>query len=284
MCLIVFAWRSHPDYPLILAANRDEFYLRRTRPAAWWGHAVSVLAGHDEEAGGTWLGITRRGRFAALTNVRAPTERNPHAPSRGTLVLSALQSSETIPLWHASNAPRMSAYNGFNLLTGDIGPLESSGASNLAPYPRLDYFSNRNGDLPRALAPGVYGLSNANLDTPWPKVTRAVGGFACLIASRVAVEPLVRLLENRELARDVVLPSTGVPYEWERALSAIQIRAKGYGTRTSTVMMVRNDGLTTFFERTYGTSDPEHFSDRHYEFTIDRAAHPSPRARASGPQ
>ena len=91
MCLMVFAWRSHPDYPLVLAANRDEFYLRRTRPAAWWGHAVSVLAGHDEEAGGTWLGITRRGRFAALTNVRAPSERNPHAPSRGTLVLSALQ-------------------------------------------------------------------------------------------------------------------------------------------------------------------------------------------------
>ena len=122
MCLIVFSWRSHPDYPLILAANRDEFYLRRTRPAAWWGHAVSVLAGHDEEAGGTWLGITRRGRFAALTNVRAPTERNPHAPSRGTLVLSALQSAESPANWLESNAARMSAYNGFNLLLGDVGP------------------------------------------------------------------------------------------------------------------------------------------------------------------
>ena len=90
MCLIVFAWHAHPDYPLVLAGNRDEFYTRRTRPAAWWGQAVSLLAGQDEEAGGTWFGITRRGRLAALTNVRAPTERNPHAPSRGALVLAAL--------------------------------------------------------------------------------------------------------------------------------------------------------------------------------------------------
>lgn len=270
MCLMVFAWRSHPDYPLVVAANRDEFYARRTRPASWWGHAVSVLAGHDEEAGGTWLGITRRGRFAALTNVRAPNERNPHAPSRGTLVLSALQAPETPATWFESNAPRMNAYNAFNLLVGDVGPVDNAVAE-----PRLDYFSNRGGETARALAPGVYGLSNGYLDTPWPKVARAVGGFACSIASRVDVERLVRLLENRELARDAELPSTGVPYEWERALSAIQIRANGYGTRTSTVLTVRNDGLTTYFERTYDTTDPERFFDRHYEFTIDRAAQPA---------
>ncbi len=270
MCLMVFAWRSHPDYPLVLAANRDEFYLRRTRPAAWWGHAVSVLAGHDEEAGGTWLGITRRGRFAALTNVRAPSERNPHAPSRGTLVLSALQAPETASRWLDGNAPRMSAYNGFNMLIGDVGPQDDR----TAPEPRLEYFSNRSGDAPRSLAPGIYGLSNAYLDTPWPKVTRAVVAFACSIASRVHVEPLLRMLDNRALARDLELPSTGVPYDWERALSAIHIRAKGYGTRASTVVTVRNDGLTTFFERSYDTTDPERFSDRHYEFTIDRAASP----------
>lgn len=278
MCLMVFAWRSHPEYPLVLAANRDEFYTRRTRPAAWWGHAVSVLAGHDEEAGGTWLGITRRGRFAALTNVRSPSERNPHAPSRGTLVLSALQAPETPASWLQSNAPRMNAYNGFNLLVGDVGPNESAEG---AAEPRLDYFSNRNGDAARALSPGVYGLSNAYLDTPWPKVARAVGGFACSIASRVDVEPLVRLLANKELARDAELPATGVPTEWERALSAIQIRANGYGTRSSTVLLVRNDGLTTFFERTFDTTDPGRFSDRHYEFTIDRAAQPA-RVRTPG--
>ena len=151
MCLMVFAWRSHPDYPLILAANRDEFYLRRTRPAAWWGHAVSVLAGHDEEAGGTWLGITRRGRFAALTNVRAPSERNPHAPSRGTLVLSALQSPESPPAWLESNGARMSAYNGFNLLLGDVGPVANGESFS---EPRLDYFTNRDSALARSLAPG----------------------------------------------------------------------------------------------------------------------------------
>ena len=280
MCLMVFAWRSHPDYPLILAANRDEFYLRRTRPAAWWGHAVSVLAGHDEEAGGTWLGITRRGRFAALTNVRAPSERNPHAPSRGTLVLSALQSPESPPAWLESNGARMSAYNGFNLLLGDVGPVANGESFS---EPRLNYFTNRDGALARSLAPGIYGLSNAALDTPWPKVTRAVTRFACSIASRVDLDMLMRLLENRELVRDSELPSTGVPYEWERALSAIQIRANGYGTRASTVITVRNDGLTTFFERTYDTTDPQRFSDRHYEFTIDRAASPV-HIRAPGPR
>ncbi len=279
MCLIVFAWRSHPDYPLVLAANRDEFYTRRTRPAAWWGQAVSVLAGHDEEAGGTWLGITRSGRFAALTNVRAPNERNPHAPSRGTLVLSALQASEAPASWLESNAPRMGAYNAFNLLVGDVAAVDHAAAE-----PRLNYFSNRNGEPVCALTPGVYGLSNGRLDEPWPKVARAVAGFACSIASRVDIEALVRLLENRELARDAELPSTGVPYEWERALSAIQIRANGYGTRSSTILTVRNDGLTTFFERTYDTTGPDRFSDRHYEFTIDRAASPAARARASGPR
>ena len=124
-------------------------------------------------------------------------------------------------------------------------------------------------------------MSNGFLDTPWPKVARAVAAFACAIASRVDVERLVKLLENRELARDAELPSTGVPYEWERALSAIQIRANGYGTRASTVLTVRNDGLTTFFERAYNPSDPDRFSDRHYEFTIDHAAHAA-RVRAPG--
>ena len=122
MCLIVFAWHAHPDYPLVLAGNRDEFYTRRTRPAAWWGQAVSLLAGQDEEAGGTWFGITRRGRLAALTNVRAPTERNPHAPSRGALVLAALQTPEPVDRWLQRHAHRTPVFNGFNLLAGDIMP------------------------------------------------------------------------------------------------------------------------------------------------------------------
>lgn len=276
MCLLVFAWRSHPDYPLILVGNRDEFYARRTRPASWWGQAVSLLAGHDEEAGGTWLGITRRGRFAALTNVRAPTERNPHAPSRGTLVLSALQAPQRGSEWLAAHSPKTSAYNGFNLLVGDIlpgdGDPDGSG---------LHYYSNRLDQPPKSLAPGIYGLSNGFLDTPWPKVTRAVGAFACAIASNVALEPLMRLMEPREEARDSELPATGVPLDWERALSAIQIRANGYGTRATTVLTVRNDSLVTFFERTFDPDDPERWSDRHFEFMVDGEARPSLRAKTS---
>ena len=179
MCLLVFAWRSHPDYPLILVGNRDEFYTRRTRPAAWWGQAVSLLAGHDEEAGGTWLGVTRRGRFAALTNVRAPTERNPHAPSRGALVLSALQAPQRGGDWLEAHAPKTSTYNGFNLLVGDVLPHDGD-----AEASALHYYSNRLEQPAQSLAPGIYGLSNGFLDTPWPKVTRAVGAFACEIACR----------------------------------------------------------------------------------------------------
>ncbi|MDH4181794.1 MAG: NRDE family protein, partial [Betaproteobacteria bacterium] len=259
MCLLVFAWRSHPDYPLVLVGNRDEFYTRRTRPAAWWGHAVSLLAGHDEEAGGTWLGVTRRGRFAALTNVRAPSERNPHAPSRGALVLSALQAPQRGGEWLESQAPRTTGFNGFNLLVGDVLPGDDGPQSC-----GLHYYSNRLEQAPRALEPGIYGLSNGFLDTPWPKVTRAVGAFACTIAAGVAVEPLVRIMEPRDEARDSELPATGVPLDWERALSAIQIRANGYGTRTTTVLTVRSDSLVTFFERTFDAGDPERWTDRHF--------------------
>ena len=276
MCLLVFAWRSHPDYPLVLVGNRDEFYTRRTRPAAWWGQAVSLLAGHDEEAGGTWLGITRRGRFAALTNVRAPTERNPHAPSRGALVLSALQAPQPGGAWLAAHAPKMAAYNGFNLLVGDVLPGDGD-----ADQSCLHYYSNRLEQSPRALEPGIYGLSNGFLDTAWPKVTRAVGAFACTIAAGVALEPLIRLMEPREAARDSELPATGVPLDWERALSAIQIRANGYGTRTTTVLAVRSDSLVTFFERSFDTGNPERWTDRHFEFMVDSEARRTLRARTS---
>lgn len=276
MCLLVFAWRSHPDYPLVLVGNRDEFYTRRTRPASWWGHAVSLLAGHDEEAGGTWLGITRRGRFAALTNVRAPTERNPHAPSRGALVLSALQAPQRSGEWLEAQAPKTAAFNGYNLLVGDVLP-NHSGADGSA----LHYYSNRLEQAPEPLAPGIYGLSNGFLDTPWPKVTRAVGAFACTIAAGVALEPLIRLMEPRDEARDSELPATGVPLDWERALSAIQIRANGYGTRTTTVLTVRNDALVTYFERTFDAGNPERWTDRHFEFMVDSETRPSLRARTS---
>ncbi|HEU0200688.1 MAG TPA: NRDE family protein, partial [Burkholderiaceae bacterium] len=194
MCLAVIAWQSHPDYPLVLAANRDEFYVRRTRPAAWWGQSVSLLAGRDEEAGGTWFGVNRRGRFALLTNVRAPNERNPHAPSRGLLAVSALQSEKPVEVWAAGQLERLRAFNGFNLLVGDV-------AAARRPRPQraeLFYLNNRVEGPPRALAPGIYGLSNAFLDTPWPKVTRSVARFACLLARRMDLDQLLELMADRE--------------------------------------------------------------------------------------
>jgi len=269
MCLLVFAWHAHPDYPLILAGNRDEFYTRRTRPAAWWGQAVSLLAGRDEEAGGTWFGITRRGRIAALTNVRAPGERNPHAPSRGALVVAALQAPERIDRWLDRHAHRTPVFNGFNLLAGDVMPREGEAIGS------LHYYSNRVDETARPLAPGVYGLSNAFLDTPWPKVTRAVGRFACSIANRVSVEDMLTVMGDRERARETELPATGVPLDWERALSSVQIRANGYGTRATTIVTVRADGLVNLFERSFDATDPEQWSDRHFEFMIDTASRPA---------
>ncbi len=139
----------------------------------------------------------------------------------------------------------------------------------------LHYFTNRHDAPPRALEPGVYGLSNAFLDTPWPKLSRAVAQFACTIANRVRIDDLMAILGDRTLARDSELPETGVPLDWERALSAIQIRANGYGTRASTALTVRADGLATFYERTFNATDPERWDDRHFEFMIDTEARPA---------
>ncbi|SPE20536.1 conserved hypothetical protein [Burkholderiales bacterium] len=274
MCLILIGWQSHPDFPLVIAANRDEFYARRTRPAAWWGQSVSLLAGRDEEAGGTWLGINRRGRVALLTNVRAPQERNARAPSRGLLVLAALQTASPLGQWVKEGARAAQSFNGFNLLIGEPLPVPARGID-----AQLLCTSNRGPGAPeeaRALAPGIYGLSNALLDTPWPKVTRAVAAFACQVANRINTEALLGLMADRELARDAELPSTGVPLDWERALSAIQIRAKGYGTRSTTILTVRRDGTVNFLERAFAADDPQQYVDRRFEFVIDGTGYRTP--------
>lgn len=261
MCLAVFAWQSHPEFPLVVVANRDEFYARSTRAAAWWGQNVSLLGGRDEEAGGAWFGINRRGRFSLLTNVRSPTERNPHAPSRGAVVLASLQSHEPIGEWLRDLTPRAQVFNGFNLVVGD--PLDQG-----RQPAELHYFSNRLTAETTLLRPGVYGLSNAFLDSPWPKVTRTVSRFATMIAQRVSIDALLSMMADRSLALDRELPSTGVPLEWERALSAVLIRANGYGTRSTTVLTVRADGVANFVERTFDPASPDQHTDRAFEFTI----------------
>ncbi len=262
MCLAVISWQSHPEFPLVIAANRDEFYTRSSRAAAWWGQNVSLLAGRDEEAGGSWFGINRRGRFALLTNVRSPAERNPHAPSRGAVVLASLQSHEAIGDWLRDLAPRAQVFNGFNLLLGD--PL----AVGLRQPAEMHYYSNRLTAETTLLRPGVYGLSNGFLDSPWPKVTRTVSRFATQIAQKVDVEAILTMMADRSVARDRELPSTGVPMDWERALSAVQIRANGYGTRSTTVLTVRADAVANFVERSFDPAAPDQYTDRCFEFTI----------------
>ena len=169
----------------------------------------------------------------------------------------------------------MSSYNGFNLLVADA-------RISVRSAPQLVYFTNRRRQGPRALAPGIYGLSNAFLDTPWPKVTRAVGRFACALASRVDLEPLLSIMADRQPVRDNELPSTGVPLEWERALATIQIRANGYGTRSTTVVTVRRDGVVNFLERSFEADAPDAYRDRHFEFTLDAPGVSAPRVSDAG--
>ncbi len=238
MCLILIARDAHPDYRLVVAANRDEFYDRPTAPAARWPEAPAVLGGRDLQAGGTWLGIDRSGRFAAVTNYRQG-QREPAAPrSRGLLVSEFLLSSVDPPQYVERVAAEADRYNGFNLLAGDAR--------------ELFYFSNRGGSV-RALERGVYGLSNHLLDTPWPKVTATRGALETLLTRDPAelVPRLFDLLSDRGQAEEHLLPRTGVSLEWERLLSAAFIVSDGYGTRSSTVVLAGRDGRITFEERSF---------------------------------
>jgi len=239
MCLVLIALDSHPDYRLIVAANRDEFYDRPTEPAAFWVDAPWVLAGRDLRAGGTWLGVDRRGRFAAVTNYRQG-EREPPAPrSRGCLVSDFL-TTDTGPLEHLTRVRSDAGlYNGFNLIASDAGG--------------LFYYSNREGRV-RTLTAGVYGLSNHLLDTPWPKVASMKTAFDALL-NQGASDPtagLFALLSDRNRPADDLLPSTGIGPEWERLLSSAFIASDDYGTRSSTVVLVGRDGGIVFIERTFG--------------------------------
>lgn len=242
MCLIVFAWEASSATRLAVAANRDEFLARLAAPAAWWADAPDVLAGRDLEAGGTWLGITRAGRFAALTNFRdASAPKKDGAPSRGALTADFLRGDAAAADYVAAVQPGAGRYHGFNLLVSDGAELWS--------------FSNVEGD-PVRLGPGVLGLSNHLLETPWPKVTAARSRLEAALQAAEGAEGLERrlleLLEDRTIAPDDALPSTGLPLDWERALSAAFVEAPGYGTRASTALVVGADGAVRFVERSFG--------------------------------
>jgi uncharacterized protein with NRDE domain len=238
MCLIVVGCALRADYPLIVAANRDEFFARPTEAAHFWPDAPEVLAGRDREAGGTWLGLTRSGRFAALTNFRDGTRRGAGKRSRGWLVRDYLASAVSAEAFLEGVHARRDEYDGFNLLLG--------GAAGLYHY------SNRGGGITR-LAPGVHGLSNHLLNTPWPKVERAKAHLAQLADAAPAIlnQRLFDLLADDRQAADETLPETGVSLEWERLLSSAFIRAPGYGTRSSTTVLVAASGAARFEERTF---------------------------------
>lgn len=234
MCLILFAYHVHPNYPLVLVANRDEFYRRPTQPAHWWPESPDLLAGKDLQAGGTWMGLTRSGRFAAITNVREPGRKTEQAKSRGLLPQQFLQGKVSTDAFSTQLKQSRARYNGYNLLFGEVGALH--------------YFSNRHPQ--RQLQPGIYGLSNADLDCSWPKVELGKQMLRREISkSKLVTDKLQKILASTKIAADTQLPDTGISLEWERLLSAICIQGDDYGTRSSTVLLIDKQGQVNFHEK-----------------------------------
>lgn len=255
MCLILFAYDCHPDYLLILAANRDEYYGRPAERAHFWVEHPYILAGRDLEQSGTWLGITRHGRFAALTNFRDPGSTKANARSRGLLVREYLTSLGEPSGFIAEVDRARDEYNGFNLLLME-------GAS-------MWHYSNRSGSL-KKVSPGIHGLSNHLLDTPWPKVVKGKEALRRSIegGAGVSADRLFDILAGREQARDEELPRTGVTLEWERLLSSAFIQSEIYGTRASTVLLIERSGRVRFYERSFGGGGRRLGSDVFYDFNL----------------
>ena len=254
MCLILLAWQAHPRYPLVVAANRDEFFARPTAAASFWRDSPHLLAGRDLQEGGTWLGVTRQGRFAALTNYRDPTTQRQAVASRGLLTRDFLLGEASPSAYVDALARTAASYNGFNLITGHAG--------------ELVWFSNVSSER-RILAPGIYGISNHLLDTPWPKVTAAKSSLAEALVTLPDDAELFHLLRDDSIHPDDALPRTGVSLDWERLLSAAFVTGPAYGTRCSTVILVDGDGWIDFQEQTWlegGTAGPR----QHFRFRIDQ--------------
>ena len=240
MCLVLFAYKVHPKYKLIVAANRDEFYQRPTAPAHFWEDDSNILAGRDLEKMGTWMGVTKKGRFAALTNYRDPSEVTEGKRSRGELVANALQYNGDIKEYMQSLGENNDGYPGYNLLAGDGD--------------ELYYYSNIGREL-LEVTPGIYGVSNHLLNTEWPKVQVGKAGLSEIINTNLAdfVEPLFTLLQKSEQAPDDRLPKTGVSLEFERMLSPMFIKSENYGTRSSTVLL-KTDKEIHYVERVFSNN------------------------------
>ncbi|MEO5862388.1 MAG: NRDE family protein [Burkholderiales bacterium] len=237
LCLLVMAYRVHPIYPLIVAANRDEFFRRPTAAADFWSDRPDVLAGRDLEQGGTWMGVTRSGRFAALTNVRDPKSNRPTAKSRGLIVSDFLTREDAPAAFVEDLVEGCHQYNGFNVIVAD--------------HDNLAYFNSATAQS-EDLSPGIYGLSNHRLDTPWPKVIRSKAALEHALRKDGAEleTDLLAMLRDRARATDSTLPDTGIGLDKERWLSPVFITGQDYGTRCSTVLM-RGASRTLFIEDSF---------------------------------
>ena len=251
MCLIIFAIDTHPEFPLIVAANRDEFYARETLPMHRWDQPEGMIAGKDVSGGGTWLGISEKQGIAMLTNFRDPHNINPHAPSRGQLVSGYFDTSRGAPEYLHTVSEEGDRYNGFNLICGN----------------RNGYFYYGNyGSGVHALPSGVHGLSNALINDPWPKVIRGKERLTGLIAEGTKdPAPYLDMMLDVEVADDASLPKTGVDKDLERKLSPMFITSPDYGSRSTTVVMVDGNGDVTVVERTFQQGVP---ADKEREFRL----------------
>ena len=255
MCLILFAWQAHPRYSLIVAANREEFHERPTAAAEFWRDYPDLLAGRDLQAGGTWLGVTRRGRFAAITNYREPLAPEPPSEhSRGHLVRDFL-AAEASPHTHAARLLDQGAvYQGFNLLLGDSG--------------QLVYVSNRSDQVVSVTA-GVHGLSNHLLDTDWPKVHSGRDYLETLLEEdRVDSEALFGMLTDRTLTPGRMPPDFENSDLPEQLMRHYFIVSPIYGTRSSTVLLADHEGNVEFLERQFGPAGKTTGTKR-FRFRID---------------
>jgi|AntRauTorckE6833_2_1112554.scaffolds.fasta_scaffold12371_2 uncharacterized protein with NRDE domain len=256
MCLITFAYQSHPKYTLILAGNRDEFYARPTREAQFWGAEgePDILAGKDLKAGGTWLGINQDGRWGALTNYRDFNIQKQDPPSRGELVLDYLKSNNDGEIYLQKLLPTADHYNGFNLLLGDENGL----------YHML----NQEQEI-QTIKPGIHGLSNASLNTPWLKVKKAKERLKEIINQpEIKKEDLFNLLLDEDKAPDGTLPATGLSGEMEKAVSSIFIKTENYGSRCSTLLLIDKEGNIDFTERRFKPGTTEMKGEQHFNFEI----------------
>ncbi|ABR49833.1 protein of unknown function DUF833 [Alkaliphilus metalliredigens QYMF] len=234
MCILFFAYKVHPKYDFIFLGNRDEFTNRPTLNSHFWDTYPNILAGIDLEKGGTWAGVTKEGRVAFLTNYRDPSLPSTAPLSRGFLTRDFLIQGGS-PLSYLENIQtNQSKYNGFNLIVGTLNDLW--------------FYSNIENEI-RPIKPGLYGLSNALLNTPWFKVDRGKKRLAALLDTDFTVEQLFDILDDTEVPPDGKLPKTGVPLEMERLLSTIHIDSPAYGTRSKTVILMTNKGELQFYEK-----------------------------------